>query len=232
MKKIVKIGLIGDYNTNILAHSCIPKALKIAASTFGVSVNIEWLPTDNINSLNQNEINKLDGLWCIPGSPYKDRSAVLEMIYSVRTSSIPFLGTCGGYQHAILEFAINELGLISASHEEENPNEKMLLISALPCRLTDEKRRISILKNSKLNSVMGANEIIEEYRCGFGMNSEYSYLFKNSSLKFVAFNEENSPQAVELTNHPFFIGTAFQPERSALINVPHPLVCAFLQAAL
>jgi CTP synthase (UTP-ammonia lyase) len=36
---------------------------------------------------------------------------------------------------------------------------------------------------------------------------------------------------VELKNHPFFIATLFQPERSALKNINHPLIDSFVGSA-
>jgi CTP synthase (UTP-ammonia lyase) len=37
-------------------------------------------------------------------------------------------------------------------------------------------------------------------------------------------------RAVELDGHPFFVGTLFQPERSALRGQVHPLLTAFVAA--
>lgn len=232
MKTAVKVGLIGDYDASITAHQCIPAALKISADSLGVTVNPVWLPTEKLHELTESQKDDFDAFWCVPGSPYKDRRAVLGLIRHIRTHDVPYLGTCGGYQHAILEFAIHSLGLTAATLEEEDPQGEMLLISALPCRLVDEKRKISVLKDSKLREVLGTDEISEEYRCGFGMNPRYSHHFNQSPLRYVAFNEENIPQAFELSNHRFFVGTAFQPERSSRTEKSHPLIQAFLQAAL
>jgi CTP synthase (UTP-ammonia lyase) len=230
MKSALKIALVGDYDETITAHSCIPKALSLSAESLNAAVQPVWVPTTEIKKLSQSDRSEFDGIWCVPGSPYQDRAAVLELIRYARTSATPYLGTCGGYQHAILEFAINELGYKDADLEEENPKASMPLISALSCRLTDESRKISISKDSKLHLFLEQSELSEEYRCGFGMNPRYKSLFDQSSLRFVAFNEEKIPQAFEVTSHPFFIGTAFQPERSARRDVAHPLVSAFVRA--
>ncbi|MFL5815631.1 MAG: glutamine amidotransferase-related protein [Bdellovibrionia bacterium] len=232
MEKTLKVGLVGDCDASITAHQCIPAALKIAADSLDVDVDSVWLPTDRLSELTPNVLREYDAFWCVPGSPYKNRRAVIEKIQYARINDVPYLGTCGGFQHAILEFAIHQLCLSSATLEEEEPQGEMLLISALPCRLTDESRKISISKNSKLREIMGTGEISEEYRCGFGMNPMYSHYFNDSFLKFVAFNEEEVPQAFVLEKHPFFVGTAFQPERSARTGKSHPLIRAFLQAAL
>jgi CTP synthase (UTP-ammonia lyase) len=98
------------------------------------------------------------------------------------------------------------------------------------CRLTNESQKIRLEPDSKLSHAYDAPEISEEYRCGFGINPKFAHLFRDSSLKFVAFNETEIPQAIELIDHPFFIGTAFQPERSSKLGKSHPLIRAFVSA--
>lgn len=231
MKSIIKVALVGDFDATITAHNCIPEALKISANIQAITAHAIWISTTDLKNLGE-KISEFDGVWCVPGSPYKNRAAVLDLIKHARTTGIPYLGTCGGYQHAILEYAQNVLGYTHAELEEENPTANMPLISALSCRLVDEDQKITIEKNSKLHSILESNEIYEEYRCGFGMNPKYMSIFNESSLKFVASNEEKIPQAFELNSHPFFIGTAFQPERSSRQGLNHPLIAAFIQAML
>lgn len=224
----LKVALVGDYDLAITSHRCIPKALQISAENLNVQVEPIWLGTSEFDKYGSDWIADFDGVWCVPGSPYKNRLAAIEAIRLARTNNVPYLGTCGGYQHAILEFAINRLGYKDADLQEENPTASMPLISALSCRLTDEKRAIRILPSSKLSTAIGKSSLEEEYRCGFGMNPNYAHLFKESDLQFVAFNEEQIPQAFELTNHPFFVGTAFQPERSSRDGINHPLISTFV----
>ena len=58
-----------------------------------------------------------------------------------------------------------------------------------------------------------------------------SNLEETKNLKFTGFDTLAQARAFELLNHPFFIGTLFQPERSALENKEHPLIKAFVKAA-
>jgi CTP synthase (UTP-ammonia lyase) len=229
MRVVSEIALIGDFNESILAHLCIPEAIQLAAAKLNLKVKSDWVPTSQLKALSEKELSSFDGFWCVPGSPYVDRQSVLRVIHYARTSLKPYFGTCGGYQHALLEYAIHELGLPTAELQEENPAAAFPLISALPCRLVDEARPILIEEGSRLNSIMKNTQLFEEYRCGFGMNPLYTDLFSKSALKFVAFNEEKTPQAFELHSHPFFMGTAFQPERSARSKTSHPLIEEFLK---
>ncbi len=45
-------------------------------------------------------------------------------------------------------------------------------------------------------------------------------------------DENGDPRIVELDEHPIFLATLFQPELSAFQGVMHPLVVAFLNAAV
>lgn len=228
MNKKLKIAVLGDYDENIIAHQCIPKAIHFSALALKIEAESIWIETSELAPSIEKKLGQFDGIWCAPGSPYKNRNTVLDAIRIARASGMAYLGTCGGYQHAILEFARNALGQNKAELEEENPKTSMPLISSLSCRLNSARKEIFLSENSQLCRYLKANRIEEEYQCGFGMNPIYQPLFENSSLKFVAFNDEKVPQAFELSDHPFFIGTAFQPERAARESRSHPLVEAFL----
>lgn len=230
MQRRHKIALVGDYDETKLAHLCAPQALKLAAKALQVDIDIAWLETSRLNELSQSQIEDFSGIWCVPGSPYKNRAGVLSLIKFARLAKIPFLGTCGGCQHALLEYAINELKIQNAGLEEEEPGVEVPIISALPCRLTNESQKITLASDSKISRAFNLTEISEEYFCGFGINPKFLSLFSNSSLRFVGFNKEMIPQAFELEDHPFFVGTAFQPERSARSGTVHPLVAAFVKA--
>src|ERR1041385_7607653 len=108
----IRIGLIGDYNPRVVAHDAIPKALQLAAEPLGIPrVEACWLPIASLTQVsNENSNEKLrafDGLWCVPGSPYSSMDGALEAIRFARTTGMPFRGTCGGFQHAMIEYARN-----------------------------------------------------------------------------------------------------------------------------
>jgi len=224
----MKIGLIGDYQESITAHRAIPKALQLAANTLSISADYHWIHS---SELDDHSLDHFTALWCVPGSPYEQTDNVLKAINHARTSNVPFLGTCGGYQHAALEFVRNELNYPEADNTEINPDTTMPLISGLVCKLYDQTGTIDLLEDSQISTIYGKTSVSEEYFCGYGVNSNYLNLFNDSDMNFSGFDEDGDPRALEITNHRFFIGTAFQPERSAFNGSSHPLVVAFLSAA-
>jgi len=224
----VKIGLVGDYNPDVTAHRAIPAAVEIASNNIGCQISIKWMNSLEIPDI---DLKEFSGFWCIPASPYQHMNNVLEVIAFARQNNVPFLGTCGGYQHAALEFARNELGYVHADNDESNPGASMPLISALSCRLSNEAGKVTLNQSSKLFQIYGSEVVSETYNCGFGVNSNYLDIFDGSEMQFTGFDDDGDPRALELGCNDYFIGTAFQPERSAFLGKPHPIVESFLQAA-
>lgn len=225
----MKIALVGDYDASVMAHRAIPRAIGIAARALATPVETTWLHSNEVNS---QMITGCDALWCVPLSPYANPEAVIAMIAYARERDLPFLGTCAGYQHAVLEYARNELGCENAASSEDCPTTSMPLISALSCRLADQADTIYLESGSRLAEIYKSDKIIEEYNCGFGVNREYLPLFAASGLDFCAYDDAGDPRAFEVNGHRFFIGTAYQPERSSLHDNTHPLITAFLTAVL
>jgi CTP synthase (UTP-ammonia lyase) len=132
---MITIGLIGDYNAAVTSHQAIPKAIRLAAEAQGLSVGFEWVPTDEISSVER--VERFAGLWCVPGSPYRSMDGALRAIRFAREARRPFLGTCGGFQHAVVEYARNVLGWADAEHAETAPEANRHVISMLECGLVE-----------------------------------------------------------------------------------------------
>lgn len=226
----VTIALVGDYNPNVTAHQAIPKALELAAENLRLTVTFDWVATSDIDCPDVQALDGYNGIWCVPASPYQSFDGALAAIRRARESRIAFLGTCGGYQHAILEYARNVLGLSDAANAEIDPDASLPLIAPLSCALIDQDGGIDLAENSVIRKVCGTAHLTETYRCSFGFNPDYAHLLDGRDLRIVAWDQDRDPRAVELRGHPFFIGTAFQPERAALRGEDHPLINAFVRA--
>lgn len=228
MQKTVSIGLIGDYNESVPAHRAIPLALQRAAEASDIAVKCQWVPTEDIVSLA--DISQFDGLWCVPASPYRNVDGALLAIRHARESSIPFLGTCGGFQHAIVEYARNVLGWADAEHAETTPDSSRAVISLLECALVEATGSVRFYPGSRIALAYGVGETIEGYRCRYGLNPEFRAQLTAGPLRSAADDETGEVRAVELDGHPFFVATLFQPERAALKDEAAPLVDAFVRA--
>lgn len=229
MSRDLLIGLIGDENSEVTAHRAIPRALQIAAHQFNLSITQQWLHTTTVKGILGDR--SFDGLWCVPASPYQDTDGALFAINTARTRRIPLLGSCGGFQHMAIEFARNELGYANADNAEISPRAKMPLIAPLSCSMVEVTGDIDLAPNSLIAKHYQSHSTTEKYHCNFGLNSQYSNIFNNTNLHISGVDSNNEPRAIELADHPFYIGVAYQPERSALEELPHPLISAFVAAA-
>jgi CTP synthase (UTP-ammonia lyase) len=224
------IALVGDYSETVTAHIAIPKALELTSNFLNVNLEPHWLATETITD--EKILEPFTAIWCVPASPYKSMQGALTAIRFARENQIPFLGTCGGYQHALLEFAHNVLNLKEADHAESNPDTVMPLVAPLSCALVETAASVTIKEGSRLAEIYKDSEVTEMYRCRYGLNPQYVSLFEHSGLAISVVDENNEPRAFELNDHPFFIGVGFQPERSGLKNEAHPLITAFVKAML
>ena len=231
--KSAQIGLIGDYNVEVPAHRAIPRALALAAASLGsCPVETEWLSTKSLEHEPKKKLSGFNGLWCVPGSPYASMHGALAGIRFARENGVPFLGSCGGFQHALLEYARNVLGLTAADHAESNPESTVPLLSRLECLLNETVDPILLEDGSRIREIYRQPMIREAYRCSYGLNPAYESQFQGRSLKFTGRDTGGEIRVFELDQHPFFIGTLFQPERSALRDELHPLIRAYLQAVI
>ena len=226
MHKEILIGLVGDYDASVPAHQAIPLALKQAADALGIKVGFEWVPTEEIRSVSR--LSGFDGLWCVPASPYRSMEGALLAIRHAREKAVPFLGTCGGFQHAVIEYARNVLGWVDADHAETAPDSTRAVISPLECALVEATGLVRLFPGTLIASAYGANEAREGYRCRYGLNPQFQTALVAGPLRAAADDETGEVRALELEGHPFFVATLFQPERAALKGESAPLVVSFV----
>ncbi|OAE11916.1 hypothetical protein AZH11_15645 [Pseudomonas simiae] len=222
------LALIGDYNPDVIAHQAIPVALQQAADSLGLSVHVQWLDTDSITPAR--ELHGFDGFWCVPASPYRDTDGALRAIRFAREQRRPFLGTCGGFQHAVLEYARNVLGWADAEHGELAPQATRAVITPLSCTLVEATDTVRLAPYTRIAEAYGTLDIHEGYRCRYGVNPDFASALLEGDLIPSGHDSAGDLRAVELLDHPFFVATLFQPERAALKGVTPPLALALLKA--
>jgi CTP synthase (UTP-ammonia lyase) len=229
--RLTRVALIGDHDPSIIAHNAIPRALQAAAAEIGRPVEWRWLGTELLEENAARSLREFGAAWCVPGSPYRSESGALAAIAWARTSDVPFLGTCGGCQHALLEYARNVLDLAEADHAETNPDAALPLISPLSCAMVEATGSIHLTPGSKIHGIYGRDVIEEGYHCRYGLNPRMEHLLAGSPLRISGRDPSGEARAFELTDRTFFLLTQFQPERHALAGEVPAIVRAFLSAA-
>jgi CTP synthase (UTP-ammonia lyase) len=225
----LRVALVGDFKPSVVAHQAIPKALELAGTQHGVEVEPVWVQTTSI-AVAEVRLGGFDGIWCVPASPYANTTGALAAIRYARERGRPFLGTCGGFQHALLEYARNVCGIAQAEHAETNPNAALRLISPLACSLVERSEEILLEEGGLLRRAYGLPRITEGYHCSYGLNREYESRLFGNGLEATAHGMNGEVRGIELVGHPFYVGALFQPERRALRGEVPPPVAAFVAA--
>ena len=229
MTTLVNIAIVGDRDDAIAAHLAIPLALANAASALAADLVFEWLASDSIED--DAQLALFDAFWVAPGSPYRSLDGALRAIAHARTAGRPFLGTCGGFQHAILEFARNALHWPDAMHAESDPGVGRPVISALECSLVEAQGDVTLVSGSRIARAYVSATAPTLYRCRYGLNPEFRAALTGGPLRCTAEDENGDLRAIELDGHPFFVATLWQPERAALQGQRVPLAEALVAAA-
>jgi CTP synthase (UTP-ammonia lyase) len=240
----VRIGILGDFNSEFRSHHATNDSLQHAARKLNLKVEGEWLPTSTLTAPSAEEkLETFDGLWASPGSPYKSLDGMLKGIEFARRRDWPFLGTCGGFQYAFIEFARNVLGIADADSAENNSGSKNIIIYPVACAVPDRKGdapklsgmvpEIHLRPGSYLQSFYGKDrlKVTEEFFCNFEINPEFEWAPMEAGFPVVARGPQGEIRAIESAAHRFFIATLFQPQLSSTEKKPHPLVVAFVEAA-
>ncbi|WP_425070843.1 glutamine amidotransferase-related protein [Sagittula sp. S175] len=225
----MRIALIGDHSEEVTAHRAIPVALDMEAAALGLEVSFAWLGTARLDD--PSVLAEYDAGWVVPASPYADFDNALAAIRYLREADMPFLGTCGGYQHMLVEYARNVLGYPAAGITEIDPTCGMPLVSALTCALVEVSEPVLPEPGGLVARLCGEAQQDESYRCSFGLNPKYAGIFDGSGLRVAARDRDGAVRAMALEGRRFFLGTAFRPERAALVGRRHPVVAAFVAAA-
>lgn len=232
MTTALRVGIIGDYQPTFRPHQATDEALAHTAQTLSVPVEVTWLPTASLEGQPEPHLSEFDALWCAPGSPYQSLTGALNAIRFAREGHRPFLGTCGGFQHVVLEYARHVLGIADAQHAEYDPYASVLFVSTLTCSLVGKTMQVNISPDSRAFRIYQKEVVSEQYYCNFGLNPAYQTVLHEDGLHVVGVDQDGEARIVELSNHPFFLATLFVPQLTSTVEHPHPLITAYLSAAL
>jgi CTP synthase (UTP-ammonia lyase) len=226
---MTRIALIGEFDPAFPPHEATAAACAHSASALREQVTASWISTEDATP---KKLGDVSGLWIAPGSPYRNLPNTLAAIRHARERGIPCFGTCGGFQHIILEYARNVLGFNEAQHAEYDPYASDLFVTQLDCSLVGRDLVIALAPESRVARIYGALEAREQYYCNFGINPDKTELLRSGALQVTGSDGEGEVRVVELPTHPFFIGTLFVPQLRSHFERPHPLITAFIRAAV
>ena len=219
----VRIAVLGDRNLDYVTH----RELDATLARFPRWADAAWVATDgDVDAA----LDAVDGVWVVPGTPYRDDDAVYAAIARAREEGLPLLGTCGGFQYAVVELARSLAG-IDARHAETDPNADALVVAPLACSLVGEQRTVTCVPGTRLAAICGVEPFVGFHWCSYGLAPDFEQALTAAGVVVCARAPDAGVEGIELASHPFFLATLFQPQVGALAGAPlHPLIGAFLDA--
>jgi CTP synthase (UTP-ammonia lyase) len=217
------LAVVGDYGPERLTHKATQDALARAGADF------EWLATTDAAQAEEEQLARYAGFLVAPGSPYASMDGALRTIRIARERGIPLLGTCGGFQHIVVEAVRNLLGETSADHAETAPDAPQLAVTPLTCSLDGTDGEVRFAPGSRVAAVYGVESSVEPFFCSYGLNPAYRDRLAGVGLRVTGEDTDGEPRVLELDGDLFFVGTLYVPQARA--DAVHPLVAAFLAAA-
>jgi CTP synthase (UTP-ammonia lyase) len=234
------IAIVGDWDRGKLAHFATDAALYHAAAPSRQPIELRWVSTDIV--LERGAARALagaDGILGAPGSPFASTDGMLAAIRLAREANVPYLGTCAGFQFALIEFSRNVLGLADADSAENETQSRNVVITPVSCPLPDRtpgaprlvgEARVHPVAGTLLAEICGTGPLAGEYFCNFETNPTYVGRWQAAGLRVAARDDRGEMRAFDLPAHRFFLATLFQPQRASRAEAPHRILQAFLRA--
>lgn len=241
--KPVNIALVGKYVALHDAYLSVSEALYHGGFANHAKVNIEWIDTEKTYGKDLDEVFKnIDGI-ILPGG-FGDRGieGMIEIANYARNKKIPFLGICLGMQIAAIAFARDVLGYSDANSYEFDPQSQHTIIDFMEDQSNDIRKGgtmrlgsypCSIKSNTMLNTCYGKEMIEERHRHRYEFNNEYRSEFEQNGMLISGTSPDKQlVEAIEYTNHPFYVGVQYHPEFKSRPNRPHPLFIGLIASSL
>jgi CTP synthase len=250
----VTIGMIGKYVDLTESYKSINEALTHAGVHTGTRVRIRYIDSEKLEGAESTmlpELQGLDGILVPGGFGERGVEGKIVAVRYAREKGIPYLGICLGMQVAVIEFARDVAGLAGAHSTEfapETPHPVIALITEWQDREGRIERRDAgsdlggtmrlgaqaalLAEGSLMAQAYGELRIQERHRHRYEFNNAYAERLQEAGMVFSGRSEDGSlMEAIELSNHPWFVGCQFHPEFTSTPRDGHPLFTGFVSAA-
>jgi CTP synthase len=240
-KTTIKIALVGKYVELHDAYMSVREALKHAALSLGVEVDITWIHSAELEKGKGWElIRDVDGILVPGGFGSRGIEGKIQAARYARENKIPYLGLCLGMQLMVVEFARHVLGIEEVNSSEFDRSTSHPVIDLMPDQksITDMGGTMRLglypcqLTPGSIAARAYQKDVVQErHRHRFEFNNAYRTILENAGLHYSGISPDGRlVEIAELADHPFMLGTQFHPEFLSRPNRPHPLFVGFLQA--
>jgi len=257
VKKIVQpsgrvtIGFVGKYLELKESYKSLIESLIHCGAHLDTRVEICWVDSEDIEAKGaESLLTDCDAVLVAGGFGNRGVEGKIQAIEYSRVNKVPYLGICLGMQLTLVEYARNVLGLEDANSIEFNPdttNPMIYLIDNFINQSGTKELRThkspmggtlrlgeypcETKAKSHLREAYGEKVIHERHRHRYEANPAYREQLEKAGM--IVTGESNGLiEAVEIKDHPWFLGVQFHPEFTSRLTTPNPSILAFVQAAL
>ncbi|MCG3652183.1 CTP synthase [Aliarcobacter butzleri] len=247
----VTIAFVGKYLGLKESYKSLIEALIHAGAHLNTKINIHWCDSERIEDIGVYDvIGNADGILVAGGFGHRGVEGKIAAIKYARENKIPYLGICLGMQLSIIEFARNVLGIEDANSIEfdaQTKNPLIYLIDEFIDQSGNKQLRthespmggtmrlgeypFEPLKGTKLQKAYGNDEVYyERHRHRYEANPKYKEALENAGM-IISGQSNGLIEAVELKEHPWFVGVQFHPEFTSHLETPNPIILEFVRQA-
>jgi CTP synthase len=248
-KPPVRVGLVGKYVELRDAYLSVREALHHAGLRYGVSVEIHWIDSEQLERQGPGKLEELDGIVVPGGFGYRGIEGKVVAARYARENRVPYLGLCLGMQVMVIDLARHVLGsdepnstefditteypVIDLMPDQRDISEMggTMRLGLYPCQLAPGTRAAEAYG---VAMGAGAEEVLvvhERHRHRFEVNNAYRELLSKGGMNFSGLSPDGRLVEIgEVEGHPFMVGCQFHPELRSRPTDPHPLFQAFVKA--
>ncbi len=239
--KKVTIGLVGKYVQLHDAYLSVAEALAHGSFQNGVDLTIKWIDSEHLENLDE-VFADVDGIIVPGGFGGRGIEGMIAAAGYARDHKIPYLGICLGMQIAAISFARDALGYADANSFEFDETSEHTIIDFMVNQSNEIKKggtmRLGgypcyIHDNTLLHDLYQADHTRERHRHRYEFNNLYRREFIDHGMMISGTSPDFSlVEAIEYSDHPFYIGVQYHPEFRSRPNRPHPLFSGLVKASL
>ncbi|MBN1543238.1 CTP synthase [candidate division KSB1 bacterium] len=239
----IRIAICGKYTNLHDSYKSIVESFVHAGVENDARVELKWLNADKMNEENIDQhLRDVSGLLIPGGFGERGIEGKIAAIQFAREKGLPFLGICLGLQCAVIEFSRNVCDMPEANSTEFNPSTPDPVIDLMETQVKVVQKggtmrlgqyRCDIKAGTHMAAAYKTLTISERHRHRYEFNNSYRDSLESSGLQISGVNPEtNLVEAVELVDHPWFVGVQFHPELKSRVLSAHPLFRDFVKACL